>query len=91
MKINPKQFVITLSTFIGVIYVICAILITLAPVTSMKVANLIFHGMDLTKIPKEISFPDIIYGFIVSIISTIIFSMIFVYLWNYFDQKYGGK
>jgi len=91
MKLNSKHFVITMTSFVGIVYLLCAALVLMAPVTSIKVANLAFHGLDLTKITKTIGFVDIVYGFVVSIIATIIYSAIFVAVWNYFYNKMEVK
>src|SRR3989344_1054411 len=56
MKLNAKHFIFTMTTFVAVVYIICAILILMAPVTSIKIANLLFHGLDLTKISRTIGF-----------------------------------
>ncbi|MBS3149457.1 hypothetical protein J4455_02065 [Candidatus Woesearchaeota archaeon] len=91
MKLNAKHFIFTMTTFVAVVYIICAILILMAPVTSIKIANLLFHGLDLTKISRTIGFVDIVYGFIVSTIATVIYSAIFVTIWNYFYDRMEVK
>lgn len=91
MKLNPKHFIFTMTTFIGIVYLLCALLVSLAPITSIKVANLLFHGLDLAKISKTVGFIDIVYGFIVSIIATVIYSFIFVTTWNYFYERMEVK
>lgn len=91
MKLNPKHFILTMTTFIAIVYITCAALVSMAPITSMKVANTIFHGIDLTEISKTVSFLDIFYGFIVSIVATVIYSFIFVTTWNYLYERMEVK
>ena len=91
MKLDMKHFVATATTFISVLYIICAAVILYAPIESIKFFNLFFHGMDLSRIAKSAVLSDVLLGFVFSVILTVIFSALFVYLWNTYYEKMEAK
>lgn len=91
MWLDTKHFAIAITTFISVIYIVCAAAILIAPLESIKFFNLFFHGIDLTKITKVPILSEVVIGFIISVIITIILSGLFVYIWNKFNERVEVK
>ena len=91
-KLNTKHFVFTVTSFVVIVYLICAILTLIAPNLILVIGNQWAHAIDITKIAGEIpTILEIITGLITIAIATIIFSVIFVWLWNYFYEKLEVK
>ena len=85
-KLNTKPFVLSLTSFVVILYLICAIFLLVAPGITLSIFNNWFHGIDLMKIAKIPTISEIIVGLITSIIFTVIFSAIFVAIWNKFNK-----
>jgi len=91
MRLDIKHFVASVTTFISVIYIICAAVILIAPIESIKFFNLFFHGIDLSRIAKSAILSDVVLGFVFSVIITVILSALFVYIWNKYYEKMEAK
>ena len=89
MKIKPFVFVVT--SFVAIVYLICAIAIYLAPESTLRFFSYWMHGVDLMKIAKVPTIVDIFIGLVTTLIASVIGSALFVKLWNYFDEKFGGQ
>lgn len=63
----------------GIWYVICASLVALVPETAVKLFGWMVHLVDLK---PEVSFPEVIYGFIEVIVLTYVTAYIFAWLHN---------
>ena len=86
-KLNLKHFTFTVTSFVAIWYILCVAFIAIAGSTAVKFFNLFFHGLDLTKIMKTPTIVETIIGFVLFIILTVIFSALFVKLWNYFYES----
>lgn len=86
-KLKTKPFVLSITSFVVILYLVCAILILIAPGTTLSVFSNWFHGIDLTKIAKMPTISEVVIGLITSIIATVIFSAIFVAIWNKFNRR----
>ena len=61
-KLNPKNMSLSLAATSGILSAACALLIAVAPQFTVNLFGNIFHGIDLTKIQKTITFsgnPDL--------------------------------
>ena len=91
MKLDMKHFVLTVTLFIAIVYLICAIAIYLAPESTLRFFSYWMHGVDLMKIAKIPTIVDISTGLVTALIVSIVGSALFAGLWNYFDEKFGGQ
>ncbi len=90
VKMKIKPFVFAVTSFVAIVYLICAIAIYLAPEITLKFFGYWFHGVDLMKIAKIPTLGDIVIGLVTALIVSVVGSALFVKLWNYFDEKSGG-
>ena len=90
-KLNKNAFGLTLASTSGIIYLICAVLYSIAPSLTINYGNYIFHGLDISSIiTKQIAFTDTLIGLILITISGYLAGVLFATLSNYFNNKYGG-
>lgn len=89
MRFSQKQAISTVTTFAGLLYIVCAALFFVIPETALKLFGLMAHGIDLTKIAKTPAIGETVIGFFVTIIITAVLTAVFVVLWNKFDERGG--
>lgn len=90
VKMKIKPFVFAVTSFVAIVYLICAIAIYLVPESTLRFFSYWMHGVDLMKIAKVPTIAEISVGLVTALISSVIGSALFVKLWNYFDEKSGG-
>lgn len=77
-----------LAATIGVIYVVCAILVTLLPEVSMAVAQSWFHGIDIARISSwNVTVGSFIVGLVTSIAFAWVVGYLFAYIYSIFAKK----
>lgn len=77
-----------LAATVGVIYVVCAVLVTLLPGVSMAVAQSWFHGIDITRISSwNVTVGSFIMGLVTSIAFSWAVGYLFAYTYNLFAKK----
>lgn len=77
-----------LAVTVGVIYVFCAVLVTLLPDVSMAVAQSWFHGIDLARISSwNITVGSFIMGLVSSVVAAWAVGYLFAYMYNMFAKK----
>ncbi len=86
-KLKLKPFVLSITSFAAILYLICAILVLIAPQTTLKIFANLFHGVDLTKIAKIPAVSEAVIGLITVIIFAAISAAIFVWIWNKFNEN----
>ena len=86
-RLEGKHVVAAVTTFVGIVYLVCVALIALVPTASLNVANLWVHGLDLTAIAKTPTWSETLLGFITIIIATVLASALFVKVWNLFTRR----
>lgn len=64
MKLNEKALANALAIFMGLVYVLCALFVTLLPDLSRLVATSWFHGIDLSLIWTGEGRPNFVLGLI---------------------------
>lgn len=79
MQLNKNKFALAVSEVMGVWYIICATLVTLAPDLAMKLFSWMVHLVDLK---ADISFPEAIYGFVEVVVLTYVTAYVFAWLHN---------
>jgi len=81
-QLSPKRVAFSLAAVSGIISAACALLIALAPSFTMNFFGSIFHGIDMNKIAKSMTFSSAILGIIVAAILAFIIGWLFAKLYN---------
>ena len=81
-KLSPKRTAFSLAIVSGIISVVCALLIAIAPQATTKLFGAIFHGIDLTKIASQITLTGAILGTVEVIIIGLIAGWLFAVVYN---------
>ncbi len=63
-KISPKRVGYSLAAVAGVIYVVCAILVAIAPLWTVSFFGALFHGIDISKIATTPDLGKTVLGFV---------------------------
>lgn len=79
MELNKKKFALAAAKIMGIWYIICALLVAVAPDTAVKLFGWMVHLVNLT---PGVSFPEVIYGFVEVIILTYVTAYTFAWLHN---------
>lgn len=82
-----SQTVQTVATFTGIVYVVCAFFVLVAPQGTLRFFDMWFHGINLSAIAEATALSDVIFGFFTAVIAASLGAALFVKLWNTF----GGK
>ena len=83
-RLDAKKVSLSLAATSGIISVACALLIAVAPQFTVNLFGAIFHGVDLTKIQKTMTFSDAILGTIEVIVLALIVGWLFAKIYNSF-------
>ncbi len=86
-KLEANHVVKSVTAFIAVIYIICVLLVFIAPTITLSVFSKWLHGIDILQIAKQPTLVDTGIGFITAISSAALASLLFVYLWNQYESK----
>lgn len=81
-KLNAKKVSLSLGIVTGIVSIICALLIAIAPTGTVKLFGSIFHGIDLTKITTTMTIGSAIQGTITAIILALIVGWLFAWIYN---------
>ena len=81
MELDKNKFALAAGATIGVWYVICAALVAIAPDLAIKLFSWIVHLINLR---VEVSFPEVIYGFVEVVVLAYITAYVFAWLHNLF-------
>lgn len=81
-KLSPKRVSLSLAVVTGIISIICALLIAIAPEGTTKLFGTIFHGIDISKISTTISLGNAVLGTIVAIVLAFIIGWLFATIYN---------
>ena len=82
-KLNAKKVAFSLAGASAIIYIICAILIAIFPIGTVKVFGFLFHGIDISKISRmSVPFTSTILGLIEIIALSMLFGFVFAKIYN---------
>ena len=81
-ELSPKKVSLSLAFVTGIVSIICALLLAIAPKATLKLFGAIFHGMDITKIAVAISLGSAILGTVVAIVLALITGWLFAVIYN---------
>ena len=82
-KLNPKVVSLSLAGVSGILSIMCAVLIAIAPQATLNFFGSIFHGMNITKIAQPITILGVLTGLIAVIIISLITGWLFAVIYNY--------
>ena len=81
-ELSVKRVSLSLATVTGIISIVCAILIAIAPQFTIKFFGAIFHGIDITQIEKTMTLGSAITGVIAAIIVALVAGWLFAKIYN---------
>ena len=82
-KLNPKRVALSLAIVSSIFYIVCALLVVIAPDFTTKLFGNLFHGIDITQIATtNISFGSVLIGLVQIIIYTLIVGWLFALIYN---------
>lgn len=83
MAIDVKAAVISAGTVVGILYILCVVFFLVAPSSALAFGNLLFHGVDLTKIARDsMTLGSTALGFVVMELLTMIVVWMYARLYN---------
>ena len=83
-KLDPKRVSLSLAAVSGIVSATCALLIAVAPQFTLNLFGAVFHGIDMTKIQKTMTFNSAILGVIEVIVLALIVGWLFARIYNLF-------
>ena len=83
-KVHPHPIGVAAGFTAGIVYIICATVVTLWPTQALNFFANWFHGIDLTKIavPVQLNFRNFIVGLLSVVLSFYIIGLIYGLLYN---------
>ena len=81
MELDKNKFALAAAATLGVWYVICAALVAAVPDLALKLFSWLVH---LINLEADVSFPEVIYGFIEVVVLSYITAYVFAWLHNRF-------
>lgn len=83
MKIETKKFALNFSLAMGLIFVVCAIFVSLWPDFSAKLLGWLFHTKArVFEMRKEVTFANFTGGLVQVVVYTYVLSWIFAWAFN---------
>lgn len=86
-ELNPKVLSFSLASASGILSLLCALLLAIAPEATLKFFGSIFHGADITKIASPVTVSGVIIGLIAVVIVSFVSGWVFSVTYNYFLNK----
>ena len=86
--LKEMPFANALAAVMGVVYIVCRLLVGIAPDLFRSIAQTWFHGYDLSAIPPA---PMTFGGFVVGLITSVGAAWIFGYALAWVYNKLSGK
>ena len=83
-KLDSKKVSLSLAAVSGILSIACALLIAVAPQFTVNLFGAIFHGIDLSKIQKTMTFSDAIIGIVIVMVLALIVGWLFAKVYNAF-------
>ena len=81
-KLSVNKVSLSLAAVSGILSIVCALLIALAPEATTKLFGIIFHGIDISKITKPITLGGALFGTIEVIVIALIAGWLFAVIYN---------
>lgn len=81
--LKEVPFANALAVVMGVVYIVCRLLVGIAPDLFRSIAQSWFHGYDLSTIPvAPLTFGGFLVGLITAVVATWIFGYLLVWTYN---------
>lgn len=81
-KLNAKRVSLSLAAVGGIVSVVCAILLAIAPKFTINLFGAIFHSIDMSQITKPITFGRAVFGTVEVIVIALIAGWLFAVIYN---------
>ena len=81
-KLDVKRVSLSLVYATAIVSVVCALLLIVFPLGSMRLLGSIFHGLDISKIAVTVTFGGAILGTVVAIILAFIVGGLYAVIYN---------
>ena len=81
-KLNEKKVAFSLAGVSGILYIICAVLVAIFPVGTVKVFRYLFHGIDILKIATTPTLANSILGFFEIIALALLVGWLFSWIYK---------
>ena len=82
-KLDGKRVALSLAIVSGIAYIVCALLIAIAPEGTLSFFGALFHGIDITKIAAtNLTIGSTILGFVEIIVLGYILGWLFAVIYN---------
>mgnify|MGYP001594117918 FL=1 len=85
MELDKNKFSLAAAATLGVVYVVCAIVVAIAPEFAAQLMSWLTHLVNLEA--RVVGFPGVIYGFLQVVIYTYVAAWLFAWLHNRFIKK----
>lgn len=81
-NLNVKKTSYSLAIVVGIVYIICALLIAIAPAGTVNLFGALFHGIDISKIATTPDFSRTVLGFVEILILGLIVGWLYAKIYN---------
>ena len=82
-KWNEKKVAFSLAIVAGIVYIVCAILVAIAPVWTVNTFGALFHGIDISQIAREsVPLGNTITGLVEIVVLALIVGWLFAKVYN---------
>ena len=81
-KLSAKRVSLSLAAVAGIISIVCALLILIAPQATMNLFGAIFHGIDISQITKTITLGGALLGTVEIIVMALIVGWLYAKIYN---------
>ena len=81
-KLNAKRVSLSLAAVAGIISIVCALLVLVAPQATMNLFGAIFHGIDISQITKPLTLGSALLGTVEAIVLALIAGWLFAKIYN---------
>lgn len=82
-KLSAKKVALSLASVAGIVYIICAILVAIAPTWTVNTFGALFHGIDISKIAREsVPITSTILGLVEIVVLALIIGYLFAIIYN---------
>ncbi|MEK6858995.1 MAG: DUF5676 family membrane protein [Nanoarchaeota archaeon] len=80
--LSARKVSFSLATVAGIVSIICALLLVIAPEATTNVFGAIFHGIDLSQITKPVTWGGVILGTAEVVILALVAGWLFTKVYN---------
>lgn len=81
-QLSPKRVSLSLAIVSGIVSIVCALLIAIAPEATVQFFGAIFHGVDLSQIATTMTLGSAVLGTVEVIVIALIVGWLFAKVYN---------